>query len=306
MEIKVADLEPNPFRQMERYPIDRAKVEALKTSIKETSFWDNILVRRRNGKYQIAYGHHRRIALKELGIKQVNIPVRDIDDATMVRIMAEENLNWNTSPAVINETVLAVKTFLDGELAKYETWDDFRSDKSIRPIIKSEPKFRSIKGKGVGRDTILKFLGGNWKPWMIQEALDTLRDESIDRAAVESLPTFSHGQTFKKAVRDYKIPKAKQKIIAEKIATKRVGTTEIRGVVRREATEKNDSIITKLEGLVVGIDRQARALRNKLMVIRGEMERLNVKQVKGIKVLLAKSSLNLLFKEMNRLDKKEQ
>lgn len=41
--------------------------------------------------------------------------------SSMVQIMAEENLDWSTSPAVINETVLAAKEFLDAELAKYET-----------------------------------------------------------------------------------------------------------------------------------------------------------------------------------------
>jgi len=33
------------------------------------------------------------------------------------------------------------------ELAKYETWEEFRSGKNTRPIITSEPEFRSIKGK---------------------------------------------------------------------------------------------------------------------------------------------------------------
>jgi hypothetical protein len=140
--------------------------------------------------------------IRELGIKQIEAPVRDLDDATMVRIMAEENIEWNTSPAVINETVLAVKKFLDEELAKCETWEGFSSDKNIRTIlvIDSEPAFRKLKGAGIGRDTILKFLGGNWKQWMVQEALDTLKDETIDREAVESMPTLSHAQTFKKEI----------------------------------------------------------------------------------------------------------
>ena len=28
---------------------------------------------------------------------------------------------------------------------------------------------------------ILKFLGGNWKQWMIQEALEILKDEALDK-----------------------------------------------------------------------------------------------------------------------------
>lgn len=35
----------------------------------------------------------------------------------MVKIMAEENLNWETSPRIINETVLATKEFLEKLIA---------------------------------------------------------------------------------------------------------------------------------------------------------------------------------------------
>jgi hypothetical protein len=74
--------------------------------------------------------------------------------------------------AAVNETVLAAKEFLDGELAKYETWADIRSDISIRTNlgIQNGQAFAKLKGSGVGRDTIKDFLGGNWKGWVIQEA----------------------------------------------------------------------------------------------------------------------------------------
>ena len=52
-------------------------VKTLKTSINETSFWSNILAGlhpKQKGKYQLAYGHHRCIALKELKIKVIDIP----------------------------------------------------------------------------------------------------------------------------------------------------------------------------------------------------------------------------------------
>ena len=309
MKIMVKDLVSNPYRQMEKYPIDRAKVEALKTSIKDTGFWDNLLVRKKNGKYQIAYGHHRLLAIRELGIEKIEAPVRDLEDAAMLRIMAEENIEWSTSPAVINETVLAVKMFLDGELAKHETWEQVRSNKFITTLFGNAGNFGRAKKEGVGQKIILKFLGGNWKQWMVQEALNTLKDKSIDRKAVESLPTLLQARTFKKAVKDYKIPKAKQKAIAEKITKEPVGSTEIRKAIRQESPVpealKKDPALAKLERLVLDIDKQARTLRNKIMAIRREIEQLNVKEVKGIKVLLAKSSLHLLFEEMKRLERKE-
>ena len=127
MKIKVSQLEPNPFREIDKYPIDRAKVEKLKLSIGETSFWDNILCRHKGEKFEIAYGHHRLHALQELKIKEVDIPVKNLTNAQMVRIMAEENLEWLTSPKVIYQTVLAVRRFLNGEFAKVDTLSDLSS-----------------------------------------------------------------------------------------------------------------------------------------------------------------------------------
>ena len=162
MKIQVSNLRANPFRRITKYPIDREKIKELKASIKETTFWDNIICRKADSIYEIAYGHHRLVAIKELGIEEVNIPVRDIDDATMIKIMANENRDsWKCSPAVINETVWVVRDFLDKELKKYETWDEL-SGKNTRQLFESEAVWRNTKTKGVGRETILKFLGGNW------------------------------------------------------------------------------------------------------------------------------------------------
>ena len=67
------------------------------------------------------------------------------------------------------------KEFLDNELAKYDTWEEFRLGKNTQPILKSEPEFRSVKGKGVGWKTIQAFLGANWHEWIIKDALNTLK-----------------------------------------------------------------------------------------------------------------------------------
>jgi ParB/RepB/Spo0J family partition protein len=303
MKINVKELDSNPFRNIEQYPIDRAKVEALKTSIESTSFWDNIIARKKNGRYQIAYGHHRLIAIKELRVKQVDIPIRKLDDATMLRIMAEENIEWSTSPAVINETVYAVKNFLDGELAKYKDWKHV--NKSINMIFASNSQFQNCKKRGVGQTIILKFLGKNWQQWKIQQALETLKDGSLDRAAVESFPTMSHARAFRKAVKHYEIPKIKQKALAEKILKDEIGSIEISNAVRRDSPVKtdleNDPVFMKMERLVLKIDSLASQLRNKIMVLRGQMKKLNVEQLEGVEVSLAKCALKLLFDEMKSL-----
>jgi hypothetical protein len=43
----------------------------------------------------------------------------------MIKIMGDENLLQGTSsPAILYETILVAKEFLDGELAKYGSWEE--------------------------------------------------------------------------------------------------------------------------------------------------------------------------------------
>lgn len=114
--------------------------------------------------------------------------------------MANENLDqWKATPAVINETVMAAKQFLDKELAKYETWAEFkrRADNVVSSLFLSQESFAEPKGKGVGRETLQKFLGGNWKQTMIQSALVAINDKTISRAAMDELPTMGHAKEFR-------------------------------------------------------------------------------------------------------------
>jgi hypothetical protein len=217
MKIKVKDLHPNPFRRMDRYPIDRLKVDTLKASIEETTFWDNLVARKHNGQIQIAYGHHRLTALQELKVKEVDIPIKELDDGMMIKIMANENLDeWKTNPAVINETVLVAKEYLDGEFGKY-TFETLPSDLIKLLDQKTEKAFNKTKA-GVGQTTLLKFLGGTWKQWVIQEALATLRAEAaneLDRTAAEMFPTLRLTKAFGQAVEHHKVPVLLQKEIAD-------------------------------------------------------------------------------------------
>lgn len=304
MKIKIEEIKPNPFRRMEHYPIDRSKIEALKNSINETGFWDNILARRKNGVYEIAYGHHRWIAVKGLGIKEVDIPVRDLSDAMMIKIMAEENLNWSTTPAVINESIRATKAFLDAELQKYDDWN--HANKSISMIFKSNSQFQNCKQHGVGQGIILKFLGPNWKQWMIQEALSVLTAEQegwLNREAVETIANVTKAREFHRCVKAFGTPKAKQMALAEQISEKDTPTEQIRMVVARASQNKHKPtvLMNELEKLVKTIDDEARVLVKKIRELRRQMEDLNIQELKGLKVWLAACSLRHLTTELERM-----
>lgn len=116
----VKDIKPNPFRHIDRYPIRREKVAVLRESLRATGFWGNVVARLDNGKPEIAYGHHRLVALKEeFGPShKVDLVIRQLPDETMLQIMARENMEeWGTSAAVEHETVRAVvEAYAEGRI----------------------------------------------------------------------------------------------------------------------------------------------------------------------------------------------
>uniref|UniRef100_A0A6M3JL93 ParB-like N-terminal domain-containing protein n=1 Tax=viral metagenome TaxID=1070528 RepID=A0A6M3JL93_9ZZZZ len=254
MKIKVKDILANPFRRIEKYTINEETVKFLMQSIEDVDFW-SIVVRNhptQKGKYEQAFGHHRIEAAKRLGLKEIEVQIVDLDNSKMIIAMANENVETNQSPSVINMTIEAIKDFLDCEFAKYDSWEEFRVNKSINPIFRlfeSEPKFRTAKGQGVGQTTILKFLNGGrkegqWKQWKIQQALDTLKlskDNVIDREAIEEFETLSEAEKFKKAVVEEKIPKKQQKKLAKEIVNSGIGKRGIGEKVREAAVGKSYS-----------------------------------------------------------------
>jgi len=150
MKIKLKDLQPNPFKkEINGGKLNKEKVVLLKESIEKDGFWDNIICRKVNGTYQIAYGHHRLQAAKEvLGIDYVaDIPVKDLSDENMLRILGNENCMQNEEYAIYQvDQVLAVKRFLENHL---------RPDGGHRPHVRGD--------QGIGCRQISEFLGEkNW------------------------------------------------------------------------------------------------------------------------------------------------
>lgn len=169
--IKVKNLIANPYRNIETYPIDREKIRQLRDSIRETTFWDNILARPapENGKFEIAYGHHRLVALREeLGEDAfVSIPVRDLSDEAMLQIMANENMEeWSPDWRTLVETIRATKKYLDGQ------------PEVVKKLGFYKDKRHPFKGD-VGANVIAGFLGKGWSQQRISDALGIMQDKEI-------------------------------------------------------------------------------------------------------------------------------
>lgn len=123
--VAVSQLRPNPFRELDDYPIDRDKVDKLKESISETGFWGTIVARKKGNAFEIAFGHHRQVALVELqqeGIigkcEKVDIIVRDLTNEQMIQLMARENLEeWGTNAYIEAQTVEStIRAYGAGEI----------------------------------------------------------------------------------------------------------------------------------------------------------------------------------------------
>jgi hypothetical protein len=297
MKVKVEKLEPNPFRRMDEYPIDKEKVESLKMSMEETSFWDNILARPSNSGYQIAYGHHRLLALKGLKVKEVDIPVRDLDDGMMIKIMANENREaYKTNRSVMVETVLVARDWLNEQM-KGE-WDDL--NKSIKILFESPHSFTQSKTHGAGQTTILKFLGGNWKQWEIQEALS--QTEETDQFDPESMKPFDRlavAQEAKTAMLRYKIPKKRQKAVAKMLVDSKVSKHNIQEKVAQIAkaegyTKEPKSIDLPnmppmLDNRIEEIIKDVGALSVKLLKVKGYLSHIQNKRLSGTLKTYAKT-----------------
>jgi len=227
MKVKIKDLHPNPFRDIKNYPIDQEKVESLARSINQTGFWDNILARKSNGKVEIAYGHHRLVVLKRDCSPEfvVDIPVKDLDDATMIRIMANENdESWGLIPAIIHETVRVAYEYLSFSFDKKRKRYGKKSGLH-REVFDglSEPKAGEAKLSVIAWQ-VADWLGGNWTEDRVYHSLDRLgliEKGDLDKESVESMPTEQAARDFTAAVKETKPSKETQKKVAKKIVKSR-------------------------------------------------------------------------------------
>ena len=202
-EVEISNLKKNPFRDFTTYPIDWQRVEALKEKIEKSHFWAGIEARpSSNGTYEIAFGHHRLKAARDLGIKKAEITVREIEDGEMLYMMLSENApGWKPDTAAITGMVLAAKKELDAELLKAETWEDWQNmaNEFMSHIFQNAKSFKNSQRTGAGAPIILKYLGKGWNQTTIQQALEILKDKEINRSVLEkTFPKLGHANAFRK------------------------------------------------------------------------------------------------------------
>lgn len=139
MKIKLKDILPNPYRDMVESPLNLEVVAKLKSSINDTGFWDNVLVRKhpvKESKFEAAFGHHRLEAARQAGILEADFILKKISDEAMLEIMSRENdqaygKDLRTTIEAVKALVLAVAAGkisaariapMEGERARTDTY----------------------------------------------------------------------------------------------------------------------------------------------------------------------------------------
>lgn len=168
--IPLTSIDPNPFRHMDRYPINDDKIADLIGSMNRTGYWDNVVARKQNGRYQLAYGHHRWIAFKKKYGKnaEMTLIVRDLSDEDMLRVMADENMQEFESNAMIEqETIRAVVlAYAEGKITLPKPKDTsshnvkgWRLAPQFRVVSTKDFDFLDKKIKPYNAESIARFLG---------------------------------------------------------------------------------------------------------------------------------------------------
>jgi ParB-like chromosome segregation protein Spo0J len=177
MKVKLKNVGANPFRDMETYPCKQDKLEALKRSIEDTDFWENIVAREVKGGIEIAYGHHRLTALRAVypATKEFNFIIRDLSDTEMAKIMAAENMEeWGSDADVEQETVRAiVKGYADGriDLGKLPAKTQKNATR-YAPAFSLGDARKAPTEHPYTAEMLVKFLG--WNEYRVKTALQSL------------------------------------------------------------------------------------------------------------------------------------
>jgi ParB family transcriptional regulator, chromosome partitioning protein len=89
-ELPIASVKPNPFQPRTR--VDEGALEELVASIQASGLLQPVVVRPRDGAYQLIAGERRLRAATRLGWAKIPAVVRDVDDQTLLTLALIENL----------------------------------------------------------------------------------------------------------------------------------------------------------------------------------------------------------------------
>lgn len=88
--LKASDVKNNSVQPRTNY--DQAKLDELKASIKEKGLLQPILVREKNGSYEVIAGERRLRAARELNLEEIPVVIKNVDDQEALVLALIENI----------------------------------------------------------------------------------------------------------------------------------------------------------------------------------------------------------------------
>ena len=92
-EVLTSSVRPNPFQP--RTQMDETALAELAASIEASGLLQPVVVRPRNGSYELIAGERRWRAVERLGWTKIPVVVKDVDDQTLLTLALVENLQRN-------------------------------------------------------------------------------------------------------------------------------------------------------------------------------------------------------------------
>lgn len=97
-DLPVAQIRANPFQPRTRF--DAASLAELVSSIEASGLLQPVIVRPRDGGYELIAGERRWRAVQQLGWQQIPAVVREVDDQTLLTLALIENLQRHDLSAI--------------------------------------------------------------------------------------------------------------------------------------------------------------------------------------------------------------
>lgn len=184
MLIQLDKIEHNPHRNMKRNPINKKQVSTLVASMKRNNVWKNVVVRKHPNAadhYQLAYGHHRLAAMKQIGLVEAEFSVEKIDDWGMYTAMVDENESQQkVTPELIYENIESGINYLEPIIRDCETVEEFEKVLPTGSTFCSSQAYGQVRkavldGEGLGTRFLTKILPGesSTRPANIQAVVDS-------------------------------------------------------------------------------------------------------------------------------------
>jgi hypothetical protein len=200
VKVRISDIDKNPFRHFSVYAILQYKVDHLKESINRVGFWTGVTGRwnpdpQKAGRVQIAFGHHRIAAAKDLFKPDDTIPIiiRDLSDDQMREMMIRENAEeYGCVPAAIDDAVSAAQEYLES-----------RKEKAREALTANRLDVKRVR---VGAPAIASYTGySKIAVTLSLQRLAAIESGEVDKEALYRMPHQQAALRFLNAVLESKI-----------------------------------------------------------------------------------------------------